>query len=67
MVLYFDKIYALKKYLPSPHHKREDDAAEADWDKQKDPVTYDEQRRSQFNALPISHNESIRVTCFVSS
>ena len=59
MVLRFNKVYTLKKYL-SPPYKRDEDATEADWDKLKVPVTFDEQRRSQFNALPTSYKESLR-------
>ena len=49
----------MKKYLPPPH-KRDDDAAEADWDKQNVPISFDEQRRSQFNALSTSYKEALK-------
>jgi len=59
LVLRFDCMYALKNFLPPPH-KRDDEASEADWDKQKVPITFDEQRRSQFNTLPISYKEALK-------
>ena len=61
IVLCFDKLYTcLKKYLPPPH-KRDEDAVDVDWDKLKVPSSsFDEQRRSQFNALPTIYKESLK-------
>ena len=59
LVLRFDRMYALKKFLPPPH-KRDDDAEKANWKKQDVAVTFDEQRRSQFNALPTGYKEALK-------
>jgi len=57
--LCFDKMYSLKKYLPPPH-KRDEDAFDANWSKKNEPIEFDEQRRSHFNALPTSYKESLK-------
>ena len=43
-----------------PPHKRDDDTLNTKWAKKDQPVSFDEQRRSQFNVLLTSYKESLK-------
>ena len=51
MVLRFNEILLLKEFIQPPS-KREDSALDADWERHGEKLSFDQQRRMQFNALP---------------